>query len=35
MQSKRGGADTEESTGTGNLGDIIDEDDNDIIEHES
>ena len=35
LRKEHGGADTEESTGTGNLGDIIDEDDNDIIEHES
>ena len=35
LRKEHGGADTEESTGSGNLGDIIDEDDNDIIEHES
>ena len=28
LRKEHGGADTEESTGTGNLGDIIDEDDN-------
>ena len=35
LRKEHGGVDTEESTGTGNLGDIIDEDDNDIIEHEN
>ena len=34
-QKEHGGADTEESTGTGNLGDIFDENDNDNNEHES
>ena len=35
LRKEHGGADTEESTGIGNLGDIIDEDDNDNNEHES
>ena len=35
LRKEHDGADTEESTGTGNLGDIIDEDDHDNDEHES
>ena len=35
LRKEHGGVDTEESTSPGNLGDIIDEDDNDNNEHES
>ena len=35
LRKEHGGADTEENSGTSNLGDVIDEDDNGITEHGS